>query len=297
MTGGGLALIFREWRLWIAFFIAAIAVAAPQLLWATQGSETQAGSFIAREFGWHNERNNVLWFWFINTGLFIPALIAALYFRRLVPVTRRAILFYLPFTLCFIVPNVVRLSPWVWDNIKVLFYWYVASTPFVALLIVSLWRKRKWHRGAAFVLALSLMLAGGLDVWRALSGTARNTLFDDEAVQFAEIIRRRTPPEARILNAPIHNSPALLAGRRSFFGYPGHLWTHGLPYTTREMDVRNIYAGAPDAARLLRQYQIGYVVVGADERGSLPFVNEEFFAARFPVVGEIGGYRLYQITN
>lgn len=297
MTGGCLALIFRKWRLWFAFFAAAGIVAAPQLIWVVLGSSTQAGNFIAPEFGWHNENNNVLWFWFVNTGLFIPALVAALYFRRLVPLTRRALLFYLPFVLCFIVPNALRLSPWVWDNIKVLYYWYLASAPIVALLIVNLWRRRKLYRAASVVLAVSLMLAGSLDVWRAISGAARTTLFDRDALAFADLLRRQTPPQARILNAPIHDHPVLLTGRRSLFGYPGHLWTHGLSYTTREADMRRIYAGAADAERLLGQYQIDYVVVSAEERLSLPVVNEAFFAARFPVVGEIGGYRLYQITN
>lgn len=296
MTGACLALLFINWRLWIAFFAAACLVAAPQLLWVTHGSATQAGNFVAPEFGWHNENTNVLWFWFLNAGLFIPALVAAIYWRAVVPVTRRALLFYLPFVLCFIVPNVMRLSPWVWDNIKVLFYWYVASAPLVALLVVNLWRKGKGVRVAACALAVALMLAGTLDVWRAISNTARVAIFDRSALQFAEVVRRQTEPQARILTAPIHNHPVLLTGRRSLFGYPGHLWTHGLPYIEREADMHRIYAGTPDAMRLLAQYDINYVVVGASERLSLPVVNEAFFA-RFPKVGEIGGYRLYQITR
>ena len=39
--------------------------------------------------------------------------------------------FYLPFTFCFIVPNLVKLAPWGWDNIKVLFYW---------LSLIHIWR-------------------------------------------------------------------------------------------------------------------------------------------------------------
>src|SRR5205085_2157617 len=81
-------------------------------------------------------------------------------------------LFYLPFTLCFIIANVTKVSPYLWDNIKVLFYWYVASTPLVALLLVRLWRmgRKAWReinvpvglslRVAAVLLFMTLTLAG-----------------------------------------------------------------------------------------------------------------------------------------
>jgi len=39
------------------------------------------------------------------------------------------VVFFLPFTLCFIIPNVMKMAPWIWDNIKVLFYWWLASAP------------------------------------------------------------------------------------------------------------------------------------------------------------------------
>src|SRR3712207_9042327 len=30
----------------------------------------------------------------------------------------KLLLFWLPFSLCFIIPNFVRLAPWIWDNIR-----------------------------------------------------------------------------------------------------------------------------------------------------------------------------------
>ena len=76
---------------------------------------------------WLKRAPYVAWFWLKNTGLFIPLLIVALVWKPdnyLVP--RRLLLFYLPFTLCFIVPNFVKLAPWVWDNVKMFFYWWIA---------------------------------------------------------------------------------------------------------------------------------------------------------------------------
>src|SRR5207247_1319712 len=76
--------------------------------------------------------------------------------------------FYVPFALCFVVPNLFQLSPWIWDNIKFLVYWLAASTPIVALLLAHWWRRGAWRSAAAVALVL-LTLAGSLDVWRVVS--------------------------------------------------------------------------------------------------------------------------------
>jgi hypothetical protein len=192
--------------------------------------------------------------------------------------------------------NFFKLSPWIWDNIKVLYYWYVASAPLVALALMSLWRRGKAWRVACISLFVSLTLAGGLDVCRALSETSEQRIFDANGIAFAEFIKRETPPRALVLNAPTYNHPIFLTGRRSLMGYAGHLWSHGIDYASREAEVRRIYAGAPDASALLASYGVEYAVVGPLERAALP-VNEAFFE-RYQKVGETaGGYRLYKITR
>ena len=140
VVGAGVALLtgLKEWRVWAIFFAAAIAVAAPQMWWATHGSSVRASDFFGWHTGWDHGEENVLRFWFKNTGLFIPLLVAALLWRERVRgetvplVPRPLLLFYLPFTLCFVVPNLIKLAPWVWDNIKVIYYWFLASVPLVA---------------------------------------------------------------------------------------------------------------------------------------------------------------------
>ena len=161
---------FPRWRGWLIFFGAAFLIAAPQMLWATRGSAAQAGSFFAWVFGWDRGTQNPLWFWFRNTGPFIPLLVAALAWRGgNPPVPKRLLVFYLPFTLRFVICNVAKISPWVWDNIKVLFYWYVASAPVVALLLARLWRMNWPARVGSAALVFVLTFAGALDVWRVLS--------------------------------------------------------------------------------------------------------------------------------
>jgi uncharacterized membrane protein len=78
-------------------------------------------------------------------------------------------------------------------------------------------------------------------------------------------------------------------------GYAGTIWSRGLEYSQRERDIHNIYTGAPDAMSLLHSYHINYVVVGPAEIGDL-HANTAFWS-RFPVVANIGEYRLYKVES
>ncbi|HEX8472415.1 MAG TPA: hypothetical protein VF666_00120 [Pyrinomonadaceae bacterium] len=301
--GGCLLLLFPKWwRAWAVFFVSALLIAAPQMWWATRESGARAGTFFGWEFGWDKGTQNVVWFWLKNTGLFIPLLVVALAWRGERPLTsKRLVLFWLPFALCFVIPNLYKLSPWVWDNIKVIFYWWLASAPLVALLLARVWRLRLkgWQamagRVAAVTLLLMLTLAGSLDVWRVVSEQAEQKIFDRDGVLLAELIKRETPPRSLILHAPTYNHPVFLTGRRSPMGYAGHLWTHGLDYLPREADLRRMYAGGAGAAELLERYAVDYVVVSPLEQTAM-VVNSQFFE-RYAKVGEAGAYRLYKTTR
>lgn len=294
-VAGVLALInIKWWRHWLLFFVVALFIAGPQMLWSTHGSAVQTRAFIAWEIGWGHGQESIIWFWIKNTGVFIPLLVTALLWKTdRYLVSRRLLLFYLPFTLCFIVPNVVKFAPWIWDNVKILFYWWIASAPLVALLLARLWAAAAPQRVLAAVLLVMLTLAGGLDVFALLTRQGEYQEFDRDGVSFAELIRQQTPPRATILHAPIHNTPIFLTGRRSVMGYPGHIWTHGIDSGSREAEIKRIYEGAPDAAALLTKYGVDYVVVDPQER-SVMKVNDAFFS-RYREVANLGEYHLYQV--
>jgi hypothetical protein len=329
-AGPAWARVWAVWRPWVAFAAVASAVALPQIFWATRDSGARAGQFFGWEFGWDHGTSNVAWFWLKNTAVFIPLLAVAVVWwarergrpaaahdagrgsRKSVRGGRarretsadggpllsdRLLFFYAPFVLCFVVPNVYKLSPWVWDNIKVLFYWWVASAPLVAIVLVRLWRRGGAWRAAALGLLLVQTAAGGLDVWRAASGTVERREFDAAGVGLAEVVRRETGPRALILHAPTYNDPVYLTGRRSFLGYPGHVWSHGMDYTEREATLKKIYAGTAEAPALVESAGIEYVVVGPLEREEMTkygVVLDESFFNRYRKVGESGGYRLYK---
>jgi hypothetical protein len=309
-------------RAWICFFVLALGIGGPQIIWSTRNSVVKMDSFLAWKFGWDSDQETslapkpaeprpldkappvtawarrlpyVAWFWLKNTGLFIPLLIAALLWKREdYLVSRKLLFFFLPFLLCFIIPNLVKLAPWIWDNVKVLFYWWIAAAPIVALLLARLWEGKVWKRVLAAGLFVMLTLAGALDVFALMTSQGEYQEFDRDGVTFAEMIKQQTPPGATILHAPVHNTPLFLAGRRSLMGYPGHIWTHGIDFGEREADIKKIYQGSIDADRLLNKYGVDYVVIDPQEHSVEAPVNTAFFS-RYPEVVKIGEYHLYKI--
>jgi hypothetical protein len=289
-----LTVLSKHRLVWLPFFMWSLALGLPQLWWMVQSSSTEATRFLDWSFGWDHGDRNVFTFWLKNTGLFIPLTLAAVLWRGRQPLlTRSQLLFYLPFSLCFIGPNLLRLAPWIWDNIKVLAYWLVASVPLVALVLARLASVRPWGRAIAATSVVMLTLAGGLDLWRIASRAVQLRVFDSQALEFAKVVEKTTGVTALILHAPIHNHPVALSGRRSFMGYPGHVWSHGLNPGTREADIRKMYQGGAESVALMRAYAIDYVVVGPPERAAGLAGDLEFFEG-YPIVAEIGGYQLYR---
>jgi hypothetical protein len=290
-----LALLFPPRREWLHAIAATAVLAVPQILFVSHRTAMKAESFVAWQTGWDRGENGIVTFWWLNLGLFIPLLIMALAWRGARPVVpNRLLRFYLPFLLCFLIPNLLRLSPWIWDNIKFLVWWHLASAPLLAALLVRLWRGGPRSAVAASLAFVILVLSGALDVRRVATKKIDIPVFGGSAVAFGRTLREVTPPGAIILHAPTYNSEVYLAGRRTLVGYPGHIWSQGLEAGQREVDVRAIYSGHPDAAALLRSYGIDSVLVGPLERADADRrFNEDAFRS-FPLVAEGAEYRLYK---
>jgi hypothetical protein len=303
-VGTCLAILSRNRGAWLSFFVPAILLGATQVWLISHDSAAQFKSFFSFSPGWESGDGNrgqaswpgalpFVWFWLKNTGAMIPLITFAVLSRGVKPLVPKPLLFYyLPFLGCFVVPNLVKLAPWTWDNMKVLFYWYLASAPLAALVLARLWREGRWRRALSGMLLISLVFSGTLNLIRVLNRGESYSIFNAEQLAFAESIKQVTPPNALILHAPVHDNPVFLTGRRSFMGYPGHIWTHGIDYGPRDNDIRQIYEGGPSAQELIARYNIQYAVVSPQEK-SLMKLDDVFFE-RFEKVTEVGEYRLYK---
>jgi hypothetical protein len=285
-----MALVFFS-KDWLAFFIPAGLLSVPQALYL--GSGQVKNELFKFHLWWEAGDANPLVFWLVNDGLFLVLLIAAMLIKQ--TTSRKQIRFYLPFALWFLVPNLVLLAPWAWDSIKMFVYWSLISAPFVAVVLAWLFSRSMISvRILAAAMLFALTLSGLLDVARALSPIENVTLYGKEELEVADLLRQRTPPRALILHAPIHNSVVTLSGRQPVMGYPGHLWTHGIPYQQREAEVKTIYEGGPEAANLLAQLGVDYVLIGPSEQADLK-VDDAFFVNHYPIAIDHGGYRVFQI--
>ncbi len=290
-----LAILFKtSLRNWLMFFAVALIVCAPEILFLANTGGVNTRSYLGWQPGWDHGTHNIAWFWFVNTGLFIPILVLCLLWRRgEMALPRRLLKFYVPFIFCFLIPNLIKVAPWIWDNIKVLFLWYVASTPLVAWFLARWWQQRSWFRWIAPIAFATLIFAGSLDVLRVVSEASEYQEFDSYGIAAANEISAQAPPRAVVLHAPTYNSPVFLTGRRSLLGYPGWMWSRGLDYTQRNTDIQRIYSGEPNADALLRQYNVDYVLMGPAEYAAFN-VNEQFWQ-QHEKWWQAGAYRIYQI--
>jgi hypothetical protein len=284
-----------NWRIWIAFGLGVSLIAIPELAWSITGSASHASQFIDWNYGWDKGESNLIWFWFKNTGLFIPLVTLGLLLsykgtNKAAAVRLRE--FASPFLLLFIICNALKLAPWPWDNIKVLIYCFIGGLPFAAMALSWLWRHGKYASAAAAIIFVTLIFSGSLDVWRTVAGQTKYLVFDQDAVRIAQAIDAKTPPHALFLNAATYNTAIALTGRRSLMRYTGNLFSYGIDYSEREADLKKIYQGGPQADALLAKYDIDYVLVSREESELAP--NQNYFS-KFPVIAESGSARVYKL--
>lgn len=301
---------FNRRREWAAFFIPALALGVPVLLWMwppVNNSQCGAGPSLQGycfELGWLSytdwQRHGVLlfpfyfvWFWIKNLSAFVPLLVVAHLRHRWLPTGFAK--WFAPIWLWFLVPNVILLQPWEWDNTKFFIFWALLGSVMVGgFLAAALLRRRPVAAVAASVLLVLLGLSGALDLARASDFTVSSVKFTDtKGLQVADWVRQNTPADAVFAVADEHNNPIpTLSGRRVVVGYPGWLWTYGLgDFSKKGADELAMLRGDQNTPDLIDRYGVDYVLLGPQElapprsgdldywsrHGTLVYSNEEYF--------------------
>ena len=281
---------------WLGFFAVMAILAVPRLLMAVPGDPGAPPDHQYPRWliGWVSGSDFPPWFWLKNTGLFWPLLLLAL----LSPLALRGRIRLLiaPFSLLFLVANLVKFQPWDWDNSKLLVFWYMASAVAVGALLVRLARVHAAGAVVAAAIWLSLVASGALSLLQFLPAQGPAYVwFTTEEVQLAAQVRQQTAPKAVFVTGEQPTNPiADLAGRSVLMSYPGWLWSYGINYTQREADLARIYNGGPQALDLLRHYHADYVVIGPSET-TIFHPNLDYFAAQFRLVLHTANYRVYAV--
>jgi hypothetical protein len=301
-----------SWSSLLAFFGPALAIGAPILVWMWPPDNTSVCGDLPTihgyciQVGWLAftdwQRNGVLllapdfvWFWIWNTSLFLPMLIAAQVLRTWIPTAFPT--WFAPVWLWFVVPNIVVLQPWVWDNTKFFVFWVLLGSAMVGGVLAAMLKRGPPAAIVAVAVMVLLCVAGALDLARASDFSVSSVQFTDSGgIKVADWVRRNTKPEAIFVVADEHNNPIpTLAGRRELIGYPGWLWTYGLAdYVAKGADNKKILDGDVATPDLVRKYRIDYVMIGPqelprgasraywDEHGTLVYNDGEYSVYRVP---------------
>ncbi len=282
---------------WLWFAVPAVVLSLPALLWLLPPESA---------FRWHwgwvagDGPLDIGWFWLLNTGLFAPLLAIALYRRDLLPPgVGRA---FAPIWLWFVGAHLALPHPWEGNNSKYVIFWWMFGSFFVAVLLVGVARRARWGGPVvAAGLVLSLTLAGGLDLWKALDGT--HGVYPVEVMSAGDVLvadwtRAATEPDDVFAVSPSSTGSPIpaLAGRQVLTGFTGWVFDLGIPTWAERADAtREILAGAPDAVDLARRWDVDYVVIGPDELRD--GADPAFWAAAGTLVYDFGGFRVYEVPG
>ncbi len=266
-------------------------------------------------------------FWFVNCGIVLPlmALFGVATLSRLAPAASRlhragrgitgavpddVLRLTLPFLLIFAICNLVVFQSWDWDNTKLFAYWYFAAALLVASLVVHWWRSGWWRATLGTLAFLSVIMTGTVVMLRFMPWTPAADSnagpfvwesADDRAL--AAQVAARTAPNAVILTLGRHNDAiTTLAGRSTYVGYAGWLWSYGIDYRARQGDVQVMYQGCATgqsscpATQLMQLDGISYVEISASEYlRAFPQGNLQWWSSTFPAVAQVGEDTVYDV--
>lgn len=266
----------KHWRFWLSYAVSTGLLVIPWY-WAILRSDVGTQVF-SLNLGWMAPTPLTLWgwsgFWLLNWGIFLP-LIGLGLFRLMLTRQQMILRWFLPFFAIFVLVNIVQTQRWEWDNTK----FFVVSLIGLLPLIVDTWqvlirfiqKQKLLIRIPGLTLMLVLfglqVLPGFLDFLHlSQPWKIRWDIASAVDVRFAEQVEQRVPATAIILTGDLHNQPvSMLAGRTLFLGFKGWVWSYGLDYRGYDTAVDEMYTNPLSSARLMKEHNLRYVVVGPHE--------------------------------
>jgi len=197
------------------------------------------------------------------------------------------------FLLLFMIPNILLLTPWVWDMYK---FFMFAWIPIVILAGIVLAKTPR-------ILIVTLVL---LSIITSASVIIYNTQTQYSGASWSEYklglwVRDHTPQNAVFLTYyGIHEPPSMIGGRLRVSSYVYWPYGHGEPLdqvNQREHAIDMAYNGTESQlASVIREYNVTYVYVGAEELGNYPDCIAHFSVIQWlPQVYEDVGLRIYKV--
>lgn len=235
-------------------------------------------------------------YWFYNLGLYLP-LLPFIFLAQGRP--GRSLL--AAASGLFIGANLIRLSPDIINNHKLVNFFMLIVCLYTASWLVSLWRKQTWSRWFIPPLVIGLTLSGLIDFFPVKNDYALKVpdLPQSDIIRW---IAQTTPRDSVFLTTVYLYNPASLAGRKTFVDYGYFNWSMGYVETARRQALSQLFSPVlkPDqVCRLLEQWRLDYILV-APEPGALGQINPHFstLVKSFrPAFTSAEGYTVYAVAQ
>lgn len=278
---------------YLYFFVPMTVLALPQVLMATGRISKGGNETFKIHLGWMAKDQNYLWFWLKNTGFTFLLLLDVLLSKRISKDIKKM---YLPYLLLFLLANVISFSPcWIGDNAKVIFYWFIASIPLIALSLANLYKNSKFIAIAIFI---TLILSSTLDITKYfISNINIYRVWGVDQIKIAKEIINKTDPKSKFLTAPIHYTPIYLTGRSVLAGNGVHICTQAINATSRQSDINIVFTSVDDSLRLeaIKRLDPDYALIGKPELERMK--DKTFFKRYFQEYIKVGEESVYKIKN
>jgi hypothetical protein len=257
-------------------------VVLPQYLYLTsEGSGYSAlfnpGYLIANTLTFYSFIN----YWILNLGLHVIFIPLGLFFAK-----KQLRLFFFAIFSAFILGNLFQFSPDIAGNHKFFNFFMLFGVMFTAFAIHKLWKKI-FLRPILGVSIFLLILSGIIDFFPVYNDKKISIADSNKNSAIAWIIDN-TSPDALFLNSSYLYTPASLAGRKIFLGWPYFSWSQGYDTLTRDnlrkklFNPESINYFCKEAIR----YNIDYVSI-ENITPDIDFVlNQDFFDRNFKKVYE-----------
>jgi len=127
-----------------------------------------------------------------------------------------------------------------------------------------LWVKKYWSFKAGAVLFFGILIVSGIVDLLPIKNEFAFPLVNKETVPVISWITANTPKDAVFVSYSDMIDPAVLAGRKNYFGFYGNIGWYD-----RSTTVRLIYSGDKDA---IKSNRISYVLVPKWQKNDFPYV-------------------------
>lgn len=286
----------KDWKTlypWLRYAAVAGALCLPQLFGVIFRQTSTGNGFLKPVFNWVNNGTgeNIIWFYIKNIGLVYVLLLPAFLWAN--KALRRLFLGGLAVK---IISELVVFQPNYYDNIKLLYFWFLLGCVLVANALWD-WLALLPSRPIRAVLAADLILLGTLSGVLTLGRewVSNYQVFTADGMELAEYVDENTAKNAVFLTGREHLNPVVsLAGRQIICGSGLYVHFHGMDYQRQDAAVRQMYESPSE--ELLTEWGVDYVFYSNYERNDYQN-HQDWYEQRYPVWYQDGEYTIYQITE